>query len=251
MKSPDFSLILPCYNEEQIFNQNVRWIIDTLKRSRLSFEIIFVDDKSQDGTKKLIEKTCKKNPKICRAIYHKENRGRGTTVKDGILAAKGKIVGYIDIDCEVSPVYMPEAAGMILKKEADVVVGHRIYKLTLVAIPRAIMTAGYRTLSSLFLPTDQIDTESGYKFFARKKILPLLQLANHPHWFWDTQIIVLSKLKGLKIKEIPVLFLKNPNKKSTIRIFKDIQDYLVNLWKFYWQLKKLSLSPSTWQSKQK
>jgi len=251
MKPPDFSLILPCYNEGQIFNKNVEWILDTLKRSRFSFEIIFVDDKSQDKTKQLIQKVCATKPKFCRAIYHSQNLGRGTAVKDGIISAKGKVAGYIDIDCEVSPVYIPEAVDKILKKQADVVVGRRIYKLTPSSILRAIMTVGYKKLSSFILPTDNIDTESGYKFFNRKKILPILKLTNHPHWFWDTQIIVFSKLGGLKITEIPVLFLKNPNKKSTIRILKDVPDYLVNLWRFYWKLKKLSPLPSTLQSRQK
>lgn len=242
MRRIDFSLILPCYNEGGIFNQNVKWIIETLKRSRLSFEIIFVDDKSSDSTKELIKKICKNNPKICRAIYHSKNLGRGTSVKDGIISAKGKVVGYIDIDCEVSPVYIPEAVDQIIHNQADIVVGKRIYKLTLSSIIRAIMTAGYKLLSNHILPISDVDSESGYKFFNRKKILPILELADHPHWFWDTQIIALSKLSGLNIAQIPVLFLKNPNKKSTVKIIRDVPDYLINLWKFYWKLKGIKFS---------
>lgn len=230
-RRPDFSLILPCYNEEPILLDSFEKILTILKLSRFSFEIIFVDDKSSDMTLSILRTICKKNSH-CRLFAHARNTGRGRSVADGIKAAKGKVAGYIDIDLEVSPIYIAQMVNLILENKAEVVLGKRIYRTTLMSIPREIFSKGYTYLTEKILNTGKVDTESGYKFFNRKKILPLLAKASHPHWFWDTQIIIYSKRAGLKIVEIPVLYLRRFDKKSSVRVWRDIMDYLVNLWKF-------------------
>ncbi len=235
-QSLDFSLILACYNEEPIFAQNIEHILQTLNRSRLKYEIIFVDDVSKDKTKKLINEICNREKNLCRAIFHLSNKGRGATVTDGFLAAKGEVIGYIDFDCEVSPVYIPEAVSLIQAKKADLVIGKRIYRTTYKSLVREVLSIGYRKLAYAFLGVGNLDTESGYKFFNRKKILPILKYADHPHWFWDTQIVVLSMRKDLKVLEMPVLFLRRFDKKSSVKIFTDSWDYLINIWKFHGKL---------------
>ncbi len=230
-RTPDVSLILACYNEELVFEESVERILQTLEASRFSFEIIFVDDKSADATASLIQKACKKYPQ-CRAMFHNVNCGRGKTVRDGIVAARGKVVGYIDIDLEVSPVYIPEMTDLILSGEAEVALGRRIYRTRLGSFFREVTSRGYQWLAEAMVGTGGLDTETGYKFFNRKKILPILKKARHPGWFWDTEVMVLAKRAGLKILEVPVLFLRRTDKKSTVRVFRDIIDYLVSLWKF-------------------
>lgn len=229
-KIPDLSLVLPCYREAAIFDESVARIVDVLKLSLLTFEIIFVDDKSPDNTVQYIKKACKKYSH-CHAIYHHINTGRGRAVTDGILAAKGTCVGYIDIDLEVSPVYIPHLVSLILSGRTDVAIGKRIYRTSLSAIPREILSSGYQWLSNVMIGTGGMDTETGYKFFNRKKILPILTKTKHPHWFWDTEIMLYAKRAGLRISEVPVLFLRRTDKESTVRVFRDIKDYLMSLWK--------------------
>lgn len=239
MKQPiDLSLILPCYNEEPIFTESVKRIIDVLSLSRLSYEIIFVDDKSPDKTAQLIQNACTKYPHT-NALYHTINKGRGKTVTDGLKEAIGTVVGYIDIDLEVSPVYIPMLVHMILENKADVVIGKRMYRTNVQSIPREILSSGYQWLSNYLIGTGNLDTESGYKFFNRKKILPILALTRHPHWFWDTEIMILAKRKGLCIEEVPVLFVRRFDKTSSVRIVRDSIDYIQSLWKFRKRLGKL------------
>ncbi len=225
------SLVLPCYNEEEIFEESVVKITQTHDESGFSYEVVFVEDKSCDNTAKFVQDAIKKNKKF-HAIFHRINQGRGASVSDGIHAAKGKIVGFIDIDCEVSPVYIPEMVALIASDKADMVLGNRIYRTGLSRLHREILSAGYRWLSDTMIGTGKMDTESGYKFFDRKKILPVLDTCKHTGWFWDTEIVVRAKKAGLRVVAHPVLFLRRTDKTSTVRILRDTMDYLVALWKF-------------------
>lgn len=230
-KTPDFSLILACYNEASHFKESLRQIIAVLVRSIYSWEIILVDDHSGDTTPALISEACGKDSRL-RVLYHKVNRGRGRTVADGMRAARGKVVGFIDIDCEVSPVHIPQCVDRIMKSKADVVVGKRIYKTRASSIAREIFSVGYQWLSRRIVDTGGIDTEAGYKFFLRRRILPVLAKTKHPGWFWDTEIIVRARRAGLIVVEEPVLFLRRGDKKSTVEPLRDIVNYLVSLWRF-------------------
>lgn len=236
-KSVEVSLVLPCYNEAGLFAGSVARIASVLDASQLSYEVIFVDDTSHDGTQKLIASYCAKHPEFY-ALFHTVNKGRGQTVTDGIRAAKGNIVGYIDIDCEVDPIYMPKMISLILAGKADVVIGKRFYRTSPRAMVREILSRGYQWLSDKMIGTGRLDTETGYKFFNRKKILSILSKAKHPGWFWDTEIMVYARRAGLMIVEEPVLFLRRFDKQSSVNIIRDTGDYLVNLWKFRQELGK-------------
>lgn len=222
----DVSLILPCFNETDVFASSVVRIVDVLNTSKLRYEIIFVDDGSRDGTVDLIKKI------PFRSIFHQKNQGRGKTVADGILAAKGSVVGYIDIDCEVGPEYIPQMVHLILEKKADIVIGKRIYRSSAGSLLREVLSRGYQWLSDLMIGTEKLDTETGYKFFRKSKIVPILAATSHPGWFWDTEIMVRSKRAGLRIAEVPVLFIRRFDKQSSVHILRDTIDYMVQLWRF-------------------
>ena len=99
------SLIIPCYNEGQIFEKSVEKIIKELRKLGRNWEIIFVEDKGQDKTKKSVEKFIKSIPNA-QAVFHRKNEGRGKSVADGIKIAKCEICGYLDVDLEVSEKYI-------------------------------------------------------------------------------------------------------------------------------------------------
>lgn len=82
------------------------------------------------------------------------------------------------------------------------------------------------------------DTETGYKFFDRRKILPVLKKTRNPGWFWDTEIMTIAYYQGLKIEEIPVLFIRRFDKQSMVNIIPDTLDYFVNLCRFRKRVKK-------------
>lgn len=228
MKQIDVSVVIACFNEEELLRDSVVKLMSVLDDSKFSYEFIFVDDKSGDGTKKIIESLIKKH-KTYRALYHQANQGRGKTVRDGMAIAKGNVVGFIDIDLEVLPVHIPSFVRMILDGKADIVTGLRIYREGVSSIHRAILSRGYSWLVRTLLGIPLSDTEAGYKFFDRKKILPIVKKTTNNGWFWDTEIMALAYRAGLRIREEPVLFIRRFDKKSSVRLIRDTVDYLWNI----------------------
>jgi len=232
MNKYDVSLILACYNETEIFKDSVKRIIKALDKTDYTWEIIFVDDQSQDNTQGLIQKIIKKYPRRnLSAIFHQKNQGRGKTVVDGFKKAKGKIAGYIDIDLETSEWYLSKFIETI-EQGADVATAWRIYDFQLWSLPRWLGSKGYASLRKLFLGLPYKDTEGGYKFFKRSKLLPLLKKVKHPGWFFDTEIMALCHKHKLKVVEIPVAFVRRSDKTSTVKLIPDTIKYLTNLIKY-------------------
>lgn len=235
MKRINISLILACYNEEQLLSKSVRRITSVLDDSVFSYELIFVDDKSRDGTPEIIASLVKKN-KNFRAVYHEVNQGRGKTVRDGIALARGNVVGFIDIDLEVSPVYIQSFVRMIAGGEADVITGQRVYREGVMSLHRSILSRGYSWLVRSVLGIPLLDTETGYKFFSRKKILPILKRTQDNGWFWDTEVMTYAHYLSLTIIEVPVLFIRRFDKTSSVRLVNDTLEYIKNLVRFHRQL---------------
>lgn len=195
-----------------------------------TWEIIFVEDKSSDDTAFKV-KELGNQIKESRVIYHRKNMGRGKTVSDGIISSRGKICGYLDADLEVSASYIPTFTREI-EKGYDMVVGKRFYKASVNSIIRFLASKFYSVLVwvSLKLPIE--DTEAGYKFFKRDKILPVLKMTHDNGWFWDTEICARAFWSGLKLGEIPILFVRRAEKKSTVRLIPDTLNYLIKIYKF-------------------
>ena len=236
----DVSLILACYNEAEHFNSSVDRIIKVLDGTDFSWEIIFIDDASVDTTADLIKSYINKNSRKHLTVYsHQKNLGRGAAVTEGIEKSQGKIVGYIDIDCEVPPDYIPQFVSAI-DNGADFAVGWRIYDFTVKSLPRWFASKGYNRIRNAVLNNSLKDTEAGYKFFRKVKILPVLKQCVSAGWFWDTEVTVRAQRAGLKIKEMPVVFIRRFDKTSTVRLIPDTFVYLRELWKFKRKLDNFS-----------
>lgn len=237
MDKYDVSLILPCYNESEIFISSVKRLIKTLSQTDYTWEIIFVEDKSQDNTASLIRKVLAQYPRLnLSAYFHPDNLGRGKTVVDGFLKAQGKYIGFIDIDLETGEWYLPKFIDT-LENGADVVLAWRIYDFEFWSLPRWIGSKGYVWLRKKLLGLPYHDTEGGYKFFKRQKITPILKKITNHGWFFDTEIMAQCFKAKLKVVEIPVAFVRNRYKTSTVKLIPDTFDYLWNLIKFSWQFK--------------
>ena len=226
------SVVLACYNEEQILARSFDEIRDTLDNLGRPYEIVVVDDVSRDRTRDVIQSIVAGHPGLdIRVILHERNQGRGATVTDGFRAARGDIVGYLDVDLEVHARYIPSLVRAI-EKGADVATVRRIYAFQLGSLDRYLMSRGYSFLVRRLLDVPIHDTETGYKFFRRAKLLPVLDEIQDRGWFWDTEFMVRALRHGLRIDEIPGAYVRRSDKTSTVSGLRDSVDYFAKLVRF-------------------
>jgi glycosyltransferase involved in cell wall biosynthesis len=238
LSEPHLSLVLACYNEAEHLEQSFAEIRDTLEQARFPFEILFVDDVSRDRTREILAKLVADNPGLAlRTILHEKNRGRGATVTDGFRAARGRVAGYIDVDLEVHSRYIPSLVRAI-EKGADVATLRRIYAFQLRSLDRYFMSRGYSLLVRRMLGVDFWDTETGYKFFRRDTVLPLLDEIEDAGWFWDTEFMVRAARRGLKVVEIPGAYIRRNDKTSTVSGVRDSLRYFGQLVRFRRRLRE-------------
>jgi glycosyltransferase involved in cell wall biosynthesis len=224
----DISLIIPCYNEGPYLQKNLKELYNLLSFLKLDFEMILIDDKSTNDTRARADAFVKEHGKA-QLLSHEVNQGRGYTVTEGIRNARGKVAGFIDVDLEIAS---QNIIPLILKvlEGYDIALGKRIYKIK--GDPRWILSRGYAALVQAVCKTPFLDTEAGCKFFNREKILPVLDETEDTHWFWDTEIVTRAYYTGLKIAEIPVLFIRENQKYSTVKFFRDTFYYFKRLLHF-------------------
>ena len=231
-QSLDLSLVIACYFEEPHLFQNVIALKNFLNATKLQWEFIFVEDASPDGTAKEVARcvtALSQEGFNASAIYHQRNLGRGASVQEGFLAAKGVVVGYIDIDLEhpmdaILPMYLAIRSGT-----CDGMVGKRAWDKTTIHPVRNIASILYRFISHAFMNLSISDSECGLKLFNREKLRPVLADCTDPGWFWDTEICDQSERHGLQLRDHPIVFVKNPSKMSTVHIFRDSLLFLKRL----------------------
>jgi len=237
-RPPYLSVVLACYNETEHLERSFREIRETLVQTGWPFEVIFVDDASGDGTRELLRGLVDSHRHLdLRLVLHEANQGRGATVADGFRAARGTIAGYLDIDLEVHCRYIPSLVRAI-EKGADIATVRRIYAFQLRALDRYFMSRGYSWLVRALLGVPFRDTETGFKFFRRKTVGPLLDEIEDRGWFWDTEFMVRAGRRGLRIDEIPGAYVRNEEKTSTVRGLRDSARYFRQLLRFRRMLRK-------------
>ncbi len=118
----DVSIVVPLFNEEESLPKLEAWIARVMKEAGLSYEVIMVDDGSNDTSWSVIEQLSKKNDAI-RGIKFRRNYGKSAALHTGFSAAKGEVVITMDADLQDSPDEVPELYRMITEDNFDVVSG--------------------------------------------------------------------------------------------------------------------------------
>jgi glycosyltransferase involved in cell wall biosynthesis len=234
----DVSIIIPCYNEERHLLQNVQEIVTVMKDTKYSFELIFVDDCSKDNTREKILEAVKLFPENSRYLFNETNTGRGGTFMNGVMIGKGEYVGFLDIDLEISPIFIEPILHQ-LDHGIDVATLERYYNISYNPkfIIRLIMSKTYKMIVRMLLRTNLRDTETGFKFFRKASLLAIAGKVKNKKWFWDTEVMTVAYLSKLRIAEVKGVFEVKNEKKSTVRIIPDTFEYFKEIIKFSRRIK--------------
>lgn len=218
---PDVSVIITCYNEMPHLPGNVHTIETVLNATTYTYELIFVDDGSTDTSREIVKDICAKN-KNYQYLFHEKNQGRGSAVRDGLLLARGTYAGFLDPDLELPAWYLP-AFILTLKEGYDMACGERIEKNSpgVRSIIRPLVSWVYRIISKMILPIRTSDSETGFKFFTMATMREVIQHTKNDRWFWDTEIVANAEEAEKNIASVPIVLIRKPEKKSTVRIIPD------------------------------
>jgi glycosyltransferase involved in cell wall biosynthesis len=201
MKNMKISIIIPVYNEEKTIKdviKNIRRL--SLRKYNMSKEIIIVDDCSTDETKNILV-----HSKGIKLLVHKNNMGKGASIRTGLEKSDGELIIIQDADLEYNPGEIPKLIEAVLNGN-DVVYGSRFLG-NIVGQRIVLHEIGNKILSLLTVILYQkriTDMETGYKLF-RKDVIRGMKIRSERFEF-EPEITAKVLKKGYRIKEVPINF---------------------------------------------
>lgn len=212
-KTPQFSLIIPVYNEYTRLISGVVSALGYLRTQKKSWELIIVDDGSDVPvaellTQSMARKILKQNLATLpiRVVRLVKNSGKGRALKKGILAAKGKYLLYSDVDFSVPAVFL----GQLLAKlnTHPVVIGSRRLPHSEIVVHqspfRELSGRIFTMLSNILCQTSVADATCGFKGFQRRAGRRLFGKSRISRWVYDTEVLFLARKWGIPVHEMPV-----------------------------------------------
>lgn len=214
---PELSIIIPAYNEEPRLPKTLDRIRAYLDARKVSSEVIVVDDGSRDGTVQLVESRSTSWPAL-RVVKNPGNRGKGYSVRHGMLEARGRIVLFTDADLS-API---EEADKLLAALAthDLAIGSRAMDRRLIQVHQAWTRewAGiiFNGIVRVVLGLKIEDTQCGFKAFDREHSQIIFQQQRIERFGFDPELLFLAKRHGLTVAEVPVRWSNDPGTHVTL-----------------------------------
>jgi len=221
---PDLSIIIPAYNEENRLGRALERIRDFFSAEQTlpgQIEILVVDDGSTDGTARIAQDWAAAMPSV-RLISNDRNRGKGYSVRRGMLEARGRVALFTDADLS-SPIEELHKLLDALEAGNDVAIGSRALDRSLISIHQSVFRemAGilYNRLVRISMDLPLHDTQCGFKAFVRSSSRIIFEQQRIERFGFDPEILFLAKRHGLRTAEVPVRWAHDPATK--VHVFRD------------------------------
>ena len=202
------SIVIPAYNESARLGPTLDRILDFVHRQAWHAEIIVVDDGSRDETAELVRTYARRNA-IVQLLANPGNRGKGYSVRNGILHAKGEFILFTDADLS-SPIEEAPKLFQALKDGADIAIGSRWVRSELQtqrqSVTRQILGRLFNGFLRFFLRLKFNDTQCGFKALRQHSAKAIFPLQKIEGWGFDPEILFLAQKMGFTIAEVPVLW---------------------------------------------
>ena len=201
----DLSIVIPAYNEEKRLGGSLSKIIPYLDSLELNYEIIVVDDGSKDKTIEVANQF--KDKTNLRVLENKINRGKGYSVKQGILDAKFDHVLFTDSDL-ATPIDELDILLEGLKEDNDIVIASRTLEDSEIIVNqpfyRQIMGKTFPLMVRVIAVRGISETQCGFKLFKTEVIQNIVKHQTIDRFGFDVELLFLAKKMNYKIKEVPV-----------------------------------------------
>lgn len=223
------SVVIPAYNEEGRLPRTLRAMDEYLQKQDYGYEILVVSDGSQDRTAEVVNELAQEIQNL-RVMGEQENHGKGYSVREGMLEARGAYRVFSDADNSTSVDHI-EKMWPEFERGFAVVIGSRDIKGAVIAVSQPwwrrrlgdafnLIVQGISGLWGVW------DTQCGFKGFTRKAAEAIFAKSIINGWAFDVELLLLAKKMGYPIKEIPVTWVNDPeskvNFKSMIRMLFEV-----------------------------
>ena len=220
----ELSIIIPAYNEEARLPRALASIRDFLLQQGMGLdktEVIVVDDGSKDGTVRIAEEL-KRDLPFLRIILNGHNRGKGYSVRHGMLEARGRLALFTDADLS-APIEEWQKLRAAIESGYDGAIGSRAVDRSLIAVHQSALRelAGiiFNRFVRVFTGLPFHDTQCGFKAFVRERAQTVFEQQKIKRFGFDPEILFLAKRHGLRIAEVPVRWSHDPATK--VNVFRD------------------------------
>lgn len=203
-----YSFIIPAYNESCRIRPTLDELLRYIQQRNCDAEILVVDDGSSDDTPLIVREYGKSHPQIL-LVENPGNRGKGFSVRNGMLHARGDICLFTDADLS-SPISEAQKLFDALEEGADIAIGSRWLQAELQTerqpLYRQLFGRIFNLVLRIVLGLDLADTQCGFKAFRREAAQRIFPLQKIERWGFDPEILFLARRVGFKVIEVPVIW---------------------------------------------
>jgi dolichyl-phosphate beta-glucosyltransferase len=205
-RRPSYSIIIPAFNESARIGTTLDKVLAHVAQLGWDAEIIAVDDGSRDNTVEIIRSYAEKNPRL-RLLQNPGNRGKGYSVRNGMLHARGELLLFSDADLS-SPIEEADKLFAAIAGGADIAIGSRWLRRDLQTqrqpFYRQIFGRIFNLMLRITLGLRFKDTQCGFKAFTRRAAKTIFPLQKIERWGFDPELLYLARKLGFKVVEVPV-----------------------------------------------
>lgn len=203
---PAFSIVIPAYNESARIAATLREVVDCIRSRTWDAEVIVVNDGSTDTTARQVLDFSLSAPEV-RLIENPGNRGKGYSVRNGLLQARGEIVMFTDADLS-APIAEAERLFSAIRNGADIAIGSRWLdrnsQVHRQPLHRQIFGRCFNLITRLGVGLKFHDTQCGFKAFTRDAAQTVFQLQSIQGWGFDPEILFIAVKRHFRIVEVAV-----------------------------------------------
>jgi len=201
-----YSIIIPAYNEGARLGATLDRVLQYISAQGWDAEVIVVNDGSRDQTPDLVRRYAQTYPTL-RLLENPGNRGKGYSVRNGMLRAEGEILLFTDADL-ASPIEEAPKLFAAIQSGADIAIGSRWLRPELQTQRQSLLRQFYGRIFNLalriLLGLKFKDTQCGFKAFTRSAAQIIFPLQKIERWGFDPELLYLACRASLNVEEVPV-----------------------------------------------
>jgi len=203
---PAYSIVIPAYNESARLGATLEKVLAYVHGQGWDAEVVVVNDGSRDNTADIVRAFAAKDPAL-RLVENPGNRGKGYSVRNGMLHARGRIVLFSDADLS-SPIEEAPKLFNALEQGADIAIGSRWLRAETQTqrqpLHRQLFGRIFNLMLRITLGLQFKDTQCGFKAFKQPAVQAIFPLQQVERWGFDPEVLFLARKFKFKVQEIPV-----------------------------------------------